>query len=423
MSRYAFFRQTGWMVAAAVGAGAFTFLVTPILTKDLLPFLHKKFIEEEYGLFAALLGLVSWLSTPANGLQSSIAQQTISALSPEAERQLRGTVRRLLLVLLGIWLLVLAAVLLLQKQLMTKFTIYHPASLWITMLIGLPVLWQPVFSGILQGKQNFLWLGWRSILDAAVRCTAVFVFVRAMGVHVTGAMAGVFLGSCTSLAIAFWQAWPTLRGPADPVEWGAWLRRALPLTLGLAASAFMLAADTVIVRRYFPPEQTGLYGAVALIGRALMYLIVPVTQVMFPKVVQAAARSESTDAMTHALAVTGLVGAAGALACTLFPELPFRILLSPAYLPAKALLWIYAWCMVPATLTTVLINNLMARQHFQSVPWLVGSAIAYGVTLAIVAHRVQGLPALPGFRAIVLTLGVFSVLMLAITIWFTIRRR
>ena len=411
------------MVAAAVFGGAFTFLVTPILTKDLSGLLHKHITKEEYGLFVALLGLVSWLNTPAAGLQSTIAHQTALALSPENERQLRGTVRRILLVLFGIWLLTLAAVLLLQQQLMAGFKVYHPASLWVTMLIGLPVLWQPVLSGILQGKQDFLWLGWQSILNGLVRCAAVFVFVRAMGVHVTGAMAGVFLGSCTSLAISFWQSWPVLRGPADPVDWTAWLRRVIPLTLGLGAAAFMLAADTVFVRRFFPPEQTGLYGAVALIGRALMYLIVPLTQVMFPKVVQAAARSESTDAMTHALAATGLIGSAAALGCTLFPELPLRILLGPEYLAAKALVWVYAWCMVPATLAMVLINNLMARQHFRSVPWLTGATLAYGVTLAVVANRAQGLPTMEGFRAVVLTLGAFSVLMLAITIWFTIKKR
>ena len=79
--------------------------------------------------------------------------------------------------------------------------------------------------------------------------------------------------------------------------------------------------------------------------------------------------------------------------------------------------------MVPMTLAMVLINNLMARQHFGSVPWLVGIAAGYGATLAIVADRVKGSPAMDAFRAIVLTFGVFSVLMLAISILFTIRKR
>jgi O-antigen/teichoic acid export membrane protein len=290
------------------------------------------------------------------------------------------------------------------------------------MLIGLPVLWLPVLSGILQGKQNFLWFGWQSILNAVGRCAAIFLFVRLMGVHVTGAMAGVFVGSASSVAICFWQALPVLRGPADPVALGKWFWRVTPLILGLASAAFMLSADMIVVRRVFP-DQSGLYSAVAIIGRALMFFVIPMTQVMFPKVVQAAARLERTDVMTQALGATGLIGAAAAVGCTLFPELPLKVLFPASFLPAKALVSVYAWCMIPVTLANVLINNLMARQHYHAVPWLVGVAAAYGVTLVVVANNSRGLPALEAFRAIVLSFGVFSVLLFAVTVWFTVKKR
>ena len=434
MSRYAFFRQTGWMLLATALGGAFSFVVHPILTKPFL--IHPIFTkpletlglwrnpvtQEEYGLFVALMSIVSLLNIPSNGLQSTLAHQTASAVTPEQERQLRGTVRKILQALFCIWLLVLLVTLFLQSRLMADFKIYHPASLWVTMLIGLPVLWLPVLSGILQGKQDFLWLGWQSILNAVARCAAIFVLVRVIGVHVTGAMAGVLAGSCASLAICVWQAWPVLRGPTDPVDWSGWLRRVIPLTLGLGAAAFMLTADMIIVRKFFP-EESGLYSPVAVIGRALMFFVIPMTQVMFPKVVQAAARLERTDVMTQALAATALIGAVGAIACTLFPEVPIRVLLDTPFLEAKSLVAWYAWCIVPVTLANVLINNLMARQHYRCVPWLVGLAIAYGVVLTVVADRSGGLPPLDAFRHIVLTLGVFSVLLFAITIWFTVRKR
>src|SRR5687768_4354507 len=144
------------------------------------------------------MALVSLLNTPSTGMQSTIAHQTASAVTPEEERQLRGTLRRVLGILFGVWLITLVGTFVFQNRLMTDFKIYHPASLWVTMLIGLPVLWQPVLSGILQGRQNFLWLGWQSILNSIARCAAIFLFVRLMGVHVTGAMAGVFIGSATS---------------------------------------------------------------------------------------------------------------------------------------------------------------------------------------------------------------------------------
>lgn len=424
MSRSAFFRQSGWMVVAAGLGGLLMAMVSPILTKPLFGFLRKPITGEEFGLFIALMNLVSLLNTPSGGLQSTLAHQTASAVTPEQERQLRGAVRRLLQALFGVWVLALAATLLFQSRLMVDFKIYHPASLWVAMLNGLPVLWLPVLSGILLGKENFLWLGSQSILNAIARCAAIFLFVRMMGVHVTGAMAGVFIGSCASLAICCWQAWPVLRGPAaEPADWSGWLRRLISLTLGLGAAAFILSADVILVRRMFPPKDTGLYSAVAVIGRALMFLVIPMTQVMFPKVVQAAARFERTDVMTHALAATGLIGAVAALGCTVLPELPLRILFPPEFLEAKSLVAWYAWCMVPMTLANVLINNLMARQHFHAVPWLVGMALAYGVTLVVVASRSQELPALEAFRGIVVTFGGFSLLVLAISVWFTIRRR
>src|SRR5256885_15681902 len=64
-------------------------------------------------------------------------------------------------------------------------------------------------------------------------------------------------------------------------------------------------------------------------------------------------------------------------------------------------------CMIPVTLANVLVNNLMARQHYRSVPWLIALAAAYGATLAIVANGVQGFPVMQAFRMLVLTFGVF----------------
>ena len=423
MIRSAFFRHTGWMLLAAGLGGVFTFLVQPILTRPLAPFLKNPITREEFGLYFALVALVSLLNTWSSGLQSTIAHQTALVVSPEQERELRGIVRKILAVLFGVWVLALVLTFSLESKLMKDFKVYHPASLWVTMLIGLPVLWQPVLSGILQGKENFLWLGWQSILNGLGRCLAILIIVRLMGVHVTGAMAGVFVGSATSLAISFWQSLPVLRGPAEPVALGAWLRRVTPLVFGLASAGFMLGADVIVVRRMFAADQSGLYSAVAIIGRALMFFVIPMTQVMFPKVVQAAAKSGATDAMTHALAATAFIGAVAALGCTILPELPLRILFPPAYLEVKTLVWVYAWCMIPVTLANVLINNLMARQHYHSVPWLVTVAVGYGISLFVVANRMQTAASLDAFRAIVLTFGVFSVLMLAITIWFTVKRR
>src|SRR4051794_19572016 len=105
MSRFAFFRQSGWMLLAAIAGGVFTWLVHPLLTKPFgiwdLPVLDqaREFLsgvlrppltKPEYGLFNALMQVVSLINIPSNGLQSVVAQQTASVTTPEHERQLRG---------------------------------------------------------------------------------------------------------------------------------------------------------------------------------------------------------------------------------------------------------------------------------------------------------------------------------------------
>ena len=58
---------------------------------------------------------------------------------------------------------------------------------------------------------------------------------------------------------------------------------------------------------------TGYYAAAGMIGRALVFLTAPMTQVMFPKVAQSAARSEKSNAALLALGATALIGAGAAL--------------------------------------------------------------------------------------------------------------
>jgi len=58
---------------------------------------------------------------------------------------------------------------------------------------------------------------------------------------------------------------------------------------------FIMSADSLVVRAYFDGEQTGLYAAAAMIGRALVFFTVPLAAVMFPKIVQSAARARKSD--------------------------------------------------------------------------------------------------------------------------------
>jgi hypothetical protein len=70
----------------------------------------------------------------------------------------------------------------------------------------------------------------------------------------------------------------------------------------------------------------------------------------------------------------------------------------------------FAWCMLPLTLSNVLINSLMARARFAAVPWLVLVAVGYAITLNYYHDS---------FKMVIQILGIFGVLMVGVCALFT----
>jgi len=421
------------MISSFVG-GVFLWAVHPVLQKNVqdIPFpplrellkrvVHERLSESNYGLFIALLGIVVIMGIPATGLQTIFAQQAAAAVDEKRQRQLRGTVRTVLATVSLLWAISLLVVFVLRDRVLGSLGLTDSSVLWITMLIGLPVLWTPVLGGLLQGQQNFMWYGWASITGGLGRCLAAFVIVRVLDVGVLGAISAVLLGAIGAFVIYFWQSYADWHGPREPVEWRLWLRRVLPLTIGLGAITFILAADAIVVRKFFP-QTSGFYGAAATIGKALVFFTIPLTSVMFPKIVQSAARAERTDVMAQALGATALLGGGAAIFFTLFPGLPLRLVYSESFLVVKSIIPWFAWCMLPLTLSNVLVNNLLARERFRVVPWMLAIALAYGATLWIVSPHLQQSDQVVAFRTIVQILGAFSLLLLLVCSYFTWQKK
>lgn len=422
------------MVFATLAGGVFMWAVHPLLQKpvDQVPlgavteflkrFIYPPFDASVYGLFNALLSLLVLMSIPGTGLQTTFAQQAAAAIDEKSERQLRYTVRTVLAVATFIWVIWAISVFVFRDNIIGGLKISDPRALWITLMIGLPILWMPVLGGLLQGRQNFLWLGWMGILGGASRCLAILIIVRMMGAGIAGAMFCALLGAVAPVLILLWQSSHDLFGPREPAPWGAWLRRIIPLTLGLGAVAFMLQPDIIVVRKLFP-EESGFYSAAGIIGKALVLFTAPLASVMFPKVVQSAARAERTDVMAQALGVTALLGAGAALFCTIFPKLPLQIVYDKSYLVIAPLVPWFAWCMLPLTLSNVLISNLLAREKFRVVPWLAMVAGGYGGTLYLLSKHLSQLDHFAAFKMIIQTIGGFSVLMLSVSIYFTWQKK
>jgi O-antigen/teichoic acid export membrane protein len=400
----AFFRQSGWLMIAAVGGGAMTWGVH---------FLSKSIPESQYATFGTLLMVVACM--PTMPLQMIFAQQTAQALATGRERQLAGMIRLAWLWTFVAWALAALTIFIFQKQIVAGWHLPDATGLLITLPLILASLWVPMFGGVLQGRQDFFWLGWATIGGGGGRFVVAAFLVLVLGFGAAGMMAGALVGVGLSVIIAVWRTRDLWTMRSEKFDGRALLRQVLPLVFGFAALQFMFTADTMYAKAYFAGDQMAPYVAAGTLSRALLWLVLPLAQVMFPKIVQSAAKAEKTNLFNLVVLGTAVLAIGGGLGLWLVGPIVVKIVYKTSYVAATtALLPWYAGVMVPLAMANVMVNDLLARARYAVVPWMVVLALAYGFTLPAMLNH------FPGRLEVVLqTLGVFNLLLFGVCAWFT----
>jgi O-antigen/teichoic acid export membrane protein len=404
--RSSFFRQSGWLMIANIGGGMMMWAVH---------FLSRPIGAQEYGIFGVLLAVV--MLVPNMPLTMVLAHQTAQGLARRKERELSGMIRLALMGTFALWLVGAVIVALFHHQILTKWQITNSLGLWLTLLAVLGALWQPIFWGVLQGAQNFLWWGWSMIINGigrfVIAAGLVWILVsrKSENSYAAGILAGVLAGYVVSTALAAWHARALWAAPTQPFDRGALLREAVPPMFAFAAFQFLLTADTMFVKAYFPSTQAGFYLSAGTLSRALMWLVGPLAAVMFPRLVHSAAKAEKSNLMGLVLIGTAVLAITGAASLSLLGPFIVKIVSGPAYVAvASSLLPWYAFAMVPLCVANVLLNNLLAQSSAKAAVPLILLAVAYGFALTRFHASLQ---------MVLKTMGLCNIMLLLVCAFFT----
>ncbi len=404
----AFFRQSGWLMVSNMVGGAMTLGVHP---------LNKHLPDSEYTAFGVLLMLVSCL--PTMPLQMVFAQQAALAIADGRERQLAGMIRQAWLWTFIVWVLGASAVFLFRGAIVQRWQLPNAAGLLVTLPLLLISLWVPLFTGVLQGRQDFFWLGWSSILGGMGRLGLAALLVLALGFGAAGMMAGALIGLALTAVIAIWRTQDLWLLRSEPFAATSLFRQVLPLVCGFGACQFLFTSDTMFAKAYFSPDAMKPYVAAGTLSRGLLWLVMPLAAVMFPKIVHANARKETSNLFGLVVLGTAGLGIFAMVGLWLIGPLVVKIVYKSGDIAGTvALIPWYAGAMVPLAMANVLVNDLLARSKFRVVPFMVVLAVAYGFALAFLLNH------FPGRLEILLqTLTVFNLLLLGVCAWFTWGRR
>jgi len=400
----AFFRQSGWMMIATVSAGAFSFG---------MHFFNKalKNPDAEYAIFVTLLMVTACI--PATPLQTVFAQQSAQALATNRSRQLSGMIRLVWMWTFFIWLAAAIAILVCQGAIVKGWNL--PVSgLWVTLPVLLVSIWMPLFSGVLQGRQDFFWLGWATMLGGLGRVVGGGLIVLFFLPNATGLMFGALIGIGVSAMIGLWRTRDLWTQPPEPFDVKGTLGQILPLMLGFGAYQFMFTSDTMFAKAFFSNEALKPYGEAGTLSRAVLWLVTPLATVMFPKLVHSHAKSEKSNLLTLVLIGTGLLGICGAVGLWIVGPLVVKIVYKSGDVDSTISLipW-YATAMIPLGMANVLVNDLLARKKFSVVPVMLVIAICYAFAQPYMIRHNPG-----SLKIILQTLGAFTTLLFLVCAWF-----
>lgn len=398
-----FFRQSGWLMISTIVAGVFTFG---------LHFLNKKISDADYTIFVTLTTMVTLV--PTGPLQMVFAQQSAEALAINHERQLAGMIRLAWIWTSVVWLVAAVGVVVFRHTIVNHWQLPDAWGLIVSLPAVVASLWMPLFAGVLQGRQDFFWLGWLTILGGFARIAVAAALVFSISPNATGLMIGVTAGIGASALIGIWRTRDLWSQRSEPFDVKASLGKIIPLMLGFGASQFMFAADTMFAKGFFSNDAMKPYGVAGTLSRALLWLVLPLAAVMFPKLVHSHAKSEKSNLFSIVLIGTGLLTAVGAIGLWLVGPLVVKIVFKSSDVAATvALLPWYGGAMIPLALANVVVNDLMARSRFGVVPAMLLIAVGYSVALLFMLHH------FPGRLEVVLqTLAVCNTILLAVCLWF-----
>jgi O-antigen/teichoic acid export membrane protein len=127
--------------------------------------------------------------------------------------------------------------------------------------------------------------------------------------------------------------------------------------------------DIVLVKHFFPPEQAGLYAAVALVGRVLYFAAWSVVSAMFPVSASVKQEHESPHVVWLPMALVGAISALFILVVSLFPQVIMGAIFGRAFASTSSLLSLYALATAIYAISMVLMAYEISRR-IANVGWL-----------------------------------------------------
>jgi O-antigen/teichoic acid export membrane protein len=254
---------------------------------------------------------------------------------------------------------------------------------------SIALVWQVAIPrGILQGLQRFTSLSLNLSLELIVRMSLVYALLIG-GYAVSGAMAAVFVGLAVAFALGLYSLRDHFRSTGARVKLRVMAGFSLTAAAGIIGVQILYNQDVILAEHYLSSHDGGIYGGLNKIGTILFFLTLSVSQVLFPRVVEAVAKEQHPGRIL--LSSAGILSALGAGALLVFavvPGLVVNVLFGARFQDATPYVLPVGVIGLALSLDNLLVQFFMAVHDRVFVPILFAACIAEAVLIVLFHDRV-----------------------------------
>ena len=254
---------------------------------------------------------------------------------------------------------------------------------------SIALIWQVAIPrGVLQGLQRFTSLSLNLSLELVVRTTAVILLLKA-GYAVSGAMTAVFAGLVFVFLLGLFSLRDHFRRQAVRVRLRVMAGFSVTAAIGIIGVLILYNQDVILAKHYLNDHDAGIYGGLNKIGTILFFLTLSVSQVLFPRVVEAVAKEEHPGRILLSSAgILSLLGGGALLVFAAAPGLVVGILFGASFKDAVPLVFPVGVIGLALSLDNLLVQFFMAVHDRVFVPILVFGVVLEAVLILLFHARV-----------------------------------
>ena len=246
----------------------------------------------------------------------------------------------------------------------------------------------PCLRGIFSGTEDFTRYSISIVLESLLKAVCGIGFVYA-GFGVVGAFGGWACGSAVGLvytAVVLGRRFRHVAGAELHIDF-----RRLAQTMTSVALATLLItsisyADVLVVKHFADPTTAGLYGAVSLSGKILLFFVSFIPTIVLPKATRQAIGGVSpVNVFLQALGLSVAMSGTGLVIYYFFPTRVVTALAGASFAPAAPYVFSYGFAMVLLAGLTVVVMYKIGIHRFDFVAPL--AVCAVGEIVGISVHH------------------------------------